>query len=309
LRRQLKTKHNWGLIFFISLIYGLLITVVNFIVGRKSKKTWKPLAFFVGTVILFSLLLAWCGRRGYGEKSQILALTYAREINKNNFDITQWMDIFVTDGDYYRISHKNKTDIYSACQSMNSINGEVYNGTAGFFLVDIPLFSSMQLFHKSNALASKDISVSGTYKFSGNDLKSLNLKLSEDFPQPILEVRAVARNKIYSLYKGSKWNEYKRGTSQTVQEYIRNWNNDYGYYNYYNDDEEDPVKVFKSMIAPLIIRSRGGDKLLETYYPAPCAIDNKIDIYVMAETPEDFKSDKDVIKKEKGYTLFHFVLP
>jgi len=308
LRSQLKTNHNWGLIFLISIIYGILVTVVNYIVGRKSRKTWKPIAFFLGTVIIFSLLLAWCGKRGYGEKSQILSLTYAKELDPNHFALTQWMDIFVTEGDYYKITHKDKTNIYSDCQSMNPINGEIYNGTDGLFMVDIPLFSSMQLFHKGDARTTKPTGITAKYKFDGSDLEFLNITFSKDFPQEILEVKAVAHNNIYNFSKDKVWNKYKLRGSNSFSTHLREWQNNSGYYGFYNQ-EEDPKKIFKSTITTLILRSRGGDTVVDEYYPKPCATDDKIDIYVMAKTPEAFKTDRQVIKKEEGYTLFHFVLP
>lgn len=310
LRGQLKTNHNWVLIFLISIVYGILVTVVNFIVGRKARKAWKPIAFFAGTVIVFSLLLAWCGKRGYGERSQILSLTYARELDKNHFALTQWMDIFVTDGAYYKITHKASTNIYADCQSMNPINAEIYNGKNGFFLVDIPLFSSMQLFHKSDARTAEPVGITGKSRINGSDLEFLNITLSEDFPQPILEAKAVVHDKIYTLYKNRRWNEFtiRGGSGKNVSEYIRSWNNSGRYYGFYSQEKPDE-EVFKSTIAPLIIRSRGGDKIIEAYYPTACAMDNKIDIYIMAKTPEEFKSDRQMINKESGYTLFHFTLP
>jgi hypothetical protein len=308
LRSQLKTNHNWILIFLISIVYGLMVTVVNFIIGRKSKKAWKPILFFLSMVIIFSLLLAWCGRRGYGEKSQILALTYAKELEPGHFALSQWMDIFVTDGDYYKITHKDRNNIYADCQTNNSLNAEIYNGKDGVFLVDIPLFSSMQLFHRTDAYTSKPLNVKATSASNG-DFTSISVELSEDFPRPVLEVIAVVNGKVYPLSSGKLWNKFQCksiSNPDDVSKYIRDWNNSGGFYNFYSSDEK-PEKVFKSMIAPLIIRSRGGDKVIDDYYPTSAATDNKMDIYVMTSTPDGFKTKGDIFKNEKGYTLFHFV--
>jgi len=308
LRAQLKTNHNWILIFFISIVYGLMVTVVNFIIGRKSKRAWKPILFFLSMVTIFSLLLAWCGRRGYGEKSQIMALTYAKELEPGHFDLAQWMDIFVTEGDYYKITHENRNNIYADCQTNSSINAEIYNGKEGAFVVDIPLFSSMQLFHRTDAFLAKALEVEATSSSNG-DFTSVSVVLSENFPRPILKIIAVVNGKVYPLSIGILWNRYQCksiSNADDVSKYIRDWNNDGGFYNFYGGDEK-PEKVFKSMIAPLIIRSRGGDKVIDDYYPTSAAIDNKIDIYIMTPTPDEFKAKGDIIKKEKGYTLFHFV--
>ena len=307
LRSQVKTNHNWVLIFLISIVYGFMITIVNFIIGRKSKKAWKPILFFLITVAIFSLLLAWCGRRGYGEKSQITALTYARELDPGHFSLAQWMDIFVTDGDYYKITHKDRNNIYADCQMNNSLNAEIYNGKNGAFLVDIPLFSSMQLFHRTDACIPKPLTVKAASAFNG-DFTSVSVELSENFPRPVLKVVAVLNGKVYPLTVGKSWNKFqcKSITAVDISQYIREWNNSGGFYNFYSSNEK-PEEIFKSMIPPLIIRSRGGDAVINDYYPTASASDDKMDIYIMTSTPDEFKVNGSIIKKEKGYTLFHFV--
>ena len=309
LRSQLKTNHNWILIFLLSILYGLLVTVVNFIIGRRSRKAWKPILFFLSMVIIFSFLLAWCGRRGYGEKTHILALSYAKELEPGRFDVAQWLDIFVTSGDYYKISHKERNNIYSDCQTRNALNAEIYNGPSGLFLVDIPLFSSMQLYHRMDVTVKKIFSVDVSYRRSV-DLTRISVKLSPDFPRPVLKVVAVADNRVYPLTLDNAWNKFSckltNDKVKDVSQYIKAWSDDGGLYGFYNNSD-DAETVFNSMIPPLIIRSRGGDKAIEDYFPTASASDDKIDVFVMCATPEEFKTNGDVIKSEDGYTLFHFI--
>ncbi len=311
LRSQLKTNHNWVLIFLISILYGLLVTVVNFIIGRRSKTALKPILFFVTTVLIFSFLLAWCGRRGYGEKTHILALSYAKELEPGHFDVAQWMDVFVTTGDYYKISHKDKNSIYSDCQTENTLNAEIYNGRDGAFFVDIPLFSSMQLFHRMVADTKQPLKVDVAYRTNG-DMTNISINLGDKFPKSILKVIAIFNGKIYKLKMAGAWNKYSNkfteDSVETVSKYIRDWSSDGGFYGFYssNDNQEE---VFESMIAPLIIRSRGGDQSIEDYYPTASADDNKVDIFILTATPQEFKTNSDVIKEEDGFTLFHFIRP
>ena len=311
LRSQLKTNHNWVLIFLLSILYGLLVTVVNFIIGRRSRKAWKPIAFFLSMVIIFSFLLAWCGRRGYGEKTHILGLSYAKELEPGRFDVAQWLDIFVTSGDYYKISHKDRNNIYADCQTRNALNAEIYNGQNGLFLVDIPLFSSMQLYHRMDVTAKKVFSADLSYR-RGAGFTDVKVKLTPDFPKPIVKVIAVADNKVCPLDVTDGGTVFSchlpNDKVKSVSRYIRNWSKNGGMYGFF-DENDDAKSVFESMIPPLIVRSRGGDKVISDYLPTASAADDKIDIFVMCATPEEFKTNGDVIKSEDGFTLFHFIRP
>ena len=310
LRSQLQTHHNWALIFLISAIYGILITVVNFIIGRKSSKVWKPIIFFVVTVTLFSLLLAWCGRRGYGEKSHIFSLTYARELEPGRFDTTQWLDLFVTDGGYYKIQHPNMVNLYSDCRTMNAINGQIYNGFNGYFVSEIPLFSSMQLYHRGAVTLKKSFTVKTNIKLNGNNLDRIVVNLSENFPKKVLAAAVILNKQVYTLSKTGANNKVYIASSASnpvsISKYLRDWNDTSGTYRFYNNENISPEKMFKNIVPPLIIRSRGGNEIMGEYYPTACARDNKADIYILAQTPKDFYPDRSVIKKQEGYTLFHF---
>ena len=219
------------------------------------------------------------------------------------------MDIFVTSGDYYKISHKDRNSIYADCQTQNSLNAEIYNGKDGAFIVDIPLFSSMQLFHRMVADTKKPLKLDASYH-SNSDMTTIAIDLGSDFPKPVLKVIAVFNDKVYQLPLPNAVNKstakFTESKVKTVSKYIRDWSNEGGYYGYYNSSDE-PEKVFKSMIAPLIIRSRGGDQAIEDYYPTPSVTDNKMDIFVLTTTPQEFKINGNVIKNEDGYTLFHFI--
>ena len=310
-RKRVKTNHNWGLIFFISVVYMIFVTVVNYLVGRKTKTPLKPLAFFVATVAVFSLLLAWCGQRGQGEKSQINTLTMAREISPGRFVAQQWIDVFATSGDYYEISYGNgEPAFFSDCREENSLNAEIVNGTNGFIKADIPMFSSVQFYHAGAANAPGAELKSFKQAFDGTKAKFIILELSPDFPAPVKKVVAVALGKFYEFRETTprKYEAIIPEIPKTFSKRIQEWDNSGGVnalkYGYYDNDEEQTVE---SLIIPMIIRSRGGDESINGFFPSPRAADDHTDIYILAPMHDSFKSSNDKIKTEKGSAIYHFV--
>lgn len=302
LRYDVKTNHNWGLIAFITVIYLILIVVVNFIIARKTRKLWPPLIFFGITVFVFSLLFAFIGRRGYGERSQVSSISFARSLGDGNFDVSQWMNIFVTSGDYYRISHNSPVNFYSTCQTMEKVNGEVNNGAKGDFYVDIPLFSSRSLFHR--AMINDPGSELENVDFTDRDgeLVKLDIKLKKDFSGKVLKACAIYKGYYYNLVAkraNDQWelsfNLQMSGSPIKISEFYQQWN-DYGYYRRYGDrDDEDFTKVVEKMVEPLIIRNLPDD-------------DNKVNIYIMGESPPGFAAKADQIKRENGFVMYYFKL-
>ena len=292
LRTDVKTNHNWGLIAFITVIYILLIVVANFFIARKSRKPLKPLLFFVLTVFVFSLIFAFIGRRGYGEKSQISSISYAKSLGDGNFDVAQWMNIFVTSGDDYRITHPAECNFYSTCQTMERVNGVTGNGIKGSFIVDIPLYSSKSLYHRAMMSAPKAKIKSVSLKSDGMTLQALKVTLDRGFPGKVEKGIAVCGEFLYDLdFSKSKKELSLTGNSTAMQEYRQNWTNSY----YGFQQNKDFVEVVKSMIPALIFRTKEKEN-------------NEVNLYILSGMPDSFKAQGEKIKKENGYTLYHFKL-
>ncbi len=309
-RKRIKTHHNWGLIFFISLLYMALVTVGNYMIGRKAKTPLKPIAFFIVTVLLFSMLLAWCGKRGQGEKSQINSMAIAREVAPERFLVEQWVDVFATSGDYYSVSYSgDDPSFFSGCREENVFNATIANGVNGLIEADIPMFSSVQFYHAEMENLPNIGIESFKSSFDGAIAKFMELKLSPDFPSPILDAVAVAKGKFYQFSNtgGGLYKAFGNEKQATLSSRIKKWNDSGRPYQMFDDDtEKDSVR---SLLIPLIIRSRGGDPALGDFFPSLAANDDKVDIYVLATMPDAMKCSNKSIKTEKGYVLFHFIRP
>jgi len=315
-RKRVKTNHNWGLIFFISVVYMLMVTVVNFLAGRKAKSPFKPIAFFVITVAVFSFLLAWCGKRGQGEKSQINSLTIAREAAPGRFVVEQWLDVFATSGADYTIQDANgEPSFFSDCREEGALNAEIVNGTGAFIRADIPMFSSVQFLRAGVASAPNAAVKSFKQAFDGANARFMILELDADFPAPIIKVAAVAHGRFYAFRQtaDNKYEALVPADPETFSKRIERWYNGGGSgairFGAFDDEEEE--QSIESLFIPMIIRTRGGDKSISSYssafFPTAAASDDQTDIYILAETPDSFKCENDSIKLKKGYVMFHFI--
>jgi len=317
-RKCVKTEHNWGLIFFISVIYMLVVTLVNYLVGRRSKTPLKPIAFFVATVVVFSLLLAWCGQRGQGEKSQINTLTIAREAEPGRFIVEQWLDVFATSGADYTIQYPNgDPSFFSDCREEGALNAKIVNGTDAFIKADIPMFSSVQFMRSGTASEPNAAIKSFKQAFDGASARFMNLELDPDFHVPVKKIVAVAHGNFYEFRKTGE-NKYEaliKTTPEPFSKRVEQWYNGGGsgairFGGGFDDDDNDNKSV-ESLLVPMIIRTRGGDPIISgsssSFFPSPAACDDKTDIYILAEMPDSFKCGNDSIKLEQGHVLFHFI--
>jgi hypothetical protein len=315
-RKRVNIKHNWGLIFFISVVYVLVVTLVNYLVGRKARTPLKPIAFFVATVVVFSLLLAWCGRRGQGEKSQINTLTIAREAEPGRFIVEQWLDVFATSGADYTIRYPNgEPSFFSDCREEGVLNAEIVNGTDAFIKADIPMFSSVQ-FMRAGTVSEPNAAIkSFKQAFDGDNARFMRLELAPGFPAPVKKIVAVAHGKFYEFRKTgeNKYEALVKISPETFSKRIERWYNsgESGALRFGGPFEDDSGQPVTSLLVPAIIRTRGGDPIISgfnsSFFSTPAASDDKTDIYILAGMPDSFKCRDDTIKIEKGHVFFHFI--
>jgi hypothetical protein len=140
--------HNWSLMLWMTVVYLILLCPVNYIVGRRGRRVTVPLAFFGGTVLVFSLAFQVIGRRGYGENASVFTMSHARPISEGRYSVTQWSSAFVTRSDAYVITHPSPQNLYATCQEMEAVNGVIQNGRDGAFSVVMPLYSKRSFVHQ-----------------------------------------------------------------------------------------------------------------------------------------------------------------
>ena len=111
LRRITATSHHWGAIHLLSLTYLGLIFPGWYLLARQRVGYGTSLLAFLGLVALFSCVFNLVGRRGYGEATQVNSLAWARPIGKSVFQITEYCNVFATQGDYYTVLRRRRASI------------------------------------------------------------------------------------------------------------------------------------------------------------------------------------------------------
>ena len=305
---RIRLKHNWIHIYILIIIYLVLIVGVNLMIGKKSKNWKTPIVFFLLNVALFSLIFAFMGARGYGEKNSIHDMGYARNLGGGKFDVTQWMNVFATRGAYYNITNKGDLRYYANPEVADSPSQDIiHNGKNGFYRADIPLFSSVNILHRGKMpCENSDIAVD-TFKTENGNVSELKFSISQKFPGKIHTAWALHKNKIIKMEMTNSDEKYtfKNGQVQTIEELMSKWSQEWGY-SYYKFNNDDSVKLAGEAIAPLLIsRIRGGQGLGD-YIKTRAADSERLELLVLADTPESFQSTAPEFQTKLGYTLFHY---
>ena len=154
MRQMVRPAHNWGLIHLICLAYVAAVFPGVFLIGRERRGYVGTLAVLALVIASFGFSLRAVGRRGYGEETSVrtMALVAPRtdaDGNADRADVTQWADVFVTDGGDYTFAAPGGGRLYSTAQDQEAVNGVIRSGAAGNFVVDVPPFSSRAFVSRS----------------------------------------------------------------------------------------------------------------------------------------------------------------
>jgi hypothetical protein len=309
LKSLVRVNHNWALIYFLIVVYMLIIGPGNYLFARKQRDYRRTIAFFVAAVTLFAVVFSLIGRRGYGERTTVNSMSYAKSLGDGQYDVTQWMNLFVTRGAYYTVTHPSTHGYYSTCQTEESVNARIRNGSDGQFVVDIPLYSSRPLYHRGK-MKGPEMSVTAT-KWEDNEarftVKGDKLRLKQAWLRHGNRIETLHIDGR-SLVAGGDHHSRK---AQTIEQFSSTWRQEnQNSFNYAGRRQEvkDPSKVFTALLQPVVVQSTA----IELNYTLDTIQRRghkaRADVYVVAETPHSFHYSDDTFGKETGYTVFHFVI-
>ena len=140
---------EWWLIFSVLAIYVILIFPVNYLFGRKLSDYRITLGFTMGTVVLFTAIVYFVGRRGYGEESSAHSVAYARPLGNGRFDVTQWTNLFTNAGGTYEIRYPGEFNLLSTCERDEKVDGMIMSGAKGGMHVKMPISSKRSYLHRA----------------------------------------------------------------------------------------------------------------------------------------------------------------
>jgi len=314
LSEMTRPRHNWALIYLTTAVYIVLIGPVNYLFGRRRRDYRLTLLFFFATVAGCAYLLGLIGRRGHGEATAVHSLAYARPIDADHYDATQWVNAFVIRGATYDITHDSPHNFYSTCQEFEAVRGSILNGRDGMFRVDIPLYSARAFLHRGK-LAGHHLAlrVAG---WSGDErLEGLVLDYEPGFPVDAEDMWALHRDTFYRLaIDGGRIHARMHGRLSVdaflpeseltglSSRYVRGP---------FGDDESGevpPEKVFRRLRRLLIGRAVGGTEGFAQSFTRPPPAKDRVQVFIFARSPDTFRVKGEQFGKRMGYVLYHIDL-
>ncbi len=307
---QLSQRHyNWALIYLLAIAYTALVGPVNLRAGRKLADYRLRIALLLATIAAFALLFNFVGRRGQGEASVIHSLSYARAIDGDTYDVTQWINVFATRGAHYTITHAGPHNLYATGQDYEPVNGVIENGKAGRFVVDLPMFSRRAFLHEAEMKGANVPLKIVSWDGSGT-LMHLVLTAGADFNRQVLDGWLVQGDRIYAMRSTKNGLEFGDSDWQSLQTFVSAAGLPptavvYGYSQ--ANTVTDVEGQFRKCARPLIAWSLGAVDFTRLNASSPAA-NERVQLYLFARSPEGFCITGTGLGHETGYVLYHFNL-
>jgi len=300
-------SYDWGLIYILAIAYAVLVGPANLRAGRKLADYRLRIALLLATIAGFAWLFDLVGRRGQGEASVIHSLSYARAIGGDDYEVTQWVNVFATRGAQYTITHAASHNLYATGQDYESVNGVIESGKDGRFVVDIPMFSRRAFLHeaemKGASIPIKIVSWDGA-----GTLKHLVLTVGPDFKPRILEGWAIQGNQIFPMKTTKDSLEFGDSSKESLASFMSG--SHLNAYNYGSRQQAAVTNVedqFRKCVKPLLAWSLGAEASAQSNAPSPAA-NERVQLFLFAPSPESFRLAGSGLGHEIGYVLYHFDL-
>jgi len=312
LKGLVRPEYNWMLIYALLGVYVILVGPLNFIVGRKTRDFRWPLLLFLAAVVGFGWMLSVIGRRGYGESAAVHSISYARPLQADTYDVTQWENAFVLRGGYYTITHPGTHNLYSTCQDYEAVSGLIRSGREGSFRVDIPLYSSCAFLHRGK-MKGHDLGLRVLEWQADGGLRRLKLSVGPGFPRDVMEMWVLHADRFYRMARKDGHIEMAAGRGQPLdsflsEERLQMFRAFYGPTPYGREEAEaEPDEVFKKMVRLLIARAIGGTSAFRYYVETPAQQD-RVQLFILAPAPAGFKLAGKRLGRERGCVLYHLDL-
>ena len=311
LRSFTRAKHHWWLIYPYIILYIVLIGPVNYLLGRKWRDYRLTLLFFVGVMAFSAVFLEWVGRRGHGESAAVHTLSYARPVADGVYDVTQWVNAFVTRGAYYKIQHDAPHSLYTTGQDMESVNGVIQNGPDGTFTVDMPLYSWRSFVHRGK-MKGPDLGLKLAKWSAGSGPEELVVACGPDFPKEVLGAWALSGDNFYKLQADGRQLELvSPPQGKSKEEFLVSDQSFHGlpfmpFGGPAEDDTELDTKAsYEKMVPALVAYGLGGAKDFRYRVSGEARSRDSLQVFIVARCPESFFIREKPFGRETGYVLYH----
>lgn len=310
LKSMTKPNHNWPLLHLLFWVYIALVFPGCYLVGRRWTDYRAVYAALIGTVVLFSLLFGYVGQRGYGEATAVHSVAIARTLPDGQADVTQWSNVFVTNGGDYDISHPGAGTLYATCSITEPVSRWIRNGAEALFKADIPPFSSREFTHRIKATVAVPKFKVADLQFNGGNLQSMRLTWEGELPTSAESITLLHGERFYNVQRvdGALQSVGSVGTAAgflRVQDYQNNWQYRMG--GYYGNDQRPVMELYRELFLPLMARRLGvsteGDA--QTFRLPP----GSVRLMYVAPMTEAFFVNNPHVGRQEGWVLYSIDLP
>jgi hypothetical protein len=102
----------------------------------------------IALIALSTWALAQVGKRGYGERAEVQSVGYARALGRGAWDVSQWVNAFVTTSGAYQLAHRGEPNLY-AFPPDDEVDGVISAAGGGAVTTRIPLYSSRSFLQRA----------------------------------------------------------------------------------------------------------------------------------------------------------------
>jgi len=309
LRNMTKPKHNWALLHLLFWAYIGLVFPGCYLLGRQWTDYRVVYVSLLGVVVLFSVLFAVVGQRGYGESTAVNSVAIARPLPDGHVDVSQWSNAFVTLGGDYTFRHDGSGVLYSTCNIAEEVKGAIRNGAEAEFLADVPPFSSREFANRAKVKSPLSQLAVERCEVSGDQLRALTIAIDDKFPRNDELLLAMYGNRFYKISRDDNQLQLdvQLGTAAgylRVNEYT---NYAFQYGGMYDRHERPVLDQYRDLFTPLISRSLNVSKTGEAEaLSLPLHI---IRLFYFAPLPPELCVKNKYLGKNDGWALYAVDVP
>lgn len=224
-------EHAWWLIFLLALVYiGLIFPGCFALSKKKDLHFLATYGAIVGLAVVFSALFLVIGRRGYGEKTNLQTIAYARAEQDGIWNTFQWNTLFVTAGDLYSATAENQQAALSTADTFDRSEAKSSIGSTSTIDMRIPPFSSQTFVSRRRVSAAPWNLKIKNINFDGSGLKDLTLSVGDSFPrdEDTAYLVLVGRRVYEMRYDADTASVYLLGQKKSLAEICQpNFSQDY----------------------------------------------------------------------------------
>lgn len=293
--------YSWELIYLLAIAYVAIVGPLNMLAGRRIADYRLRIALLVGTIACFALFFQAVGRSGQRGASVVHTLSYARALQGDNYEVTQWINVFSARGAHYAIAHNAPHNIYATGQDYEAVNGIIQSGRDGMFLVDMPLFSRRALLHQAE-MKGVPIPVQ-VASYGGSGMNRWAFSVESAFSHQIVESWAVDGNRIYGLQL--KDGQLRISSDEPLDSIVSHDNEPPNVYYNQQTASTNVEAEFRKLVKPLIGWGLGAN---EKNYGEPMTIPtrkDRVQLFVFTRSPDTFSITGNQFGHEVGYVLYH----